>query len=308
MAEAPEVEVLAQDLRRYVAGRPITAVRVLDPAAVRFPAPDAYAALLVGRTIAAATRWAKHLWLPLAQGPHASAGPDPASGAPSESASESAGESAAESAAESESEPLLALEIHLMLFGTLLLLPTPAPYAPQTLIAWTLDRGQDLRLLDRLAYARSAAGPAADLIARLDLAALGPDALDPGFSAEALHVRLHTRRAVLKTVLLNQRVVAGLGNRDADESLWLAAIDPRRSASSLTPEESQRLHAAMTGVLQGGLALRGTQRDLLGVKGGAPHGRYVFERSGRPCQRCGAAIAATRIGGRNTHFCPNCQR
>jgi formamidopyrimidine-DNA glycosylase len=194
-----------------------------------------------------------------------------------------------------------------MLFGTLVLVPTTAACAPITLITWTLDRGEELRLLDRLGYARSSAGPAAELIERLDLATLGPDALDPGFSAQTLYDRLHPRRAVLKTVLLNQRVVAGLGNRDADESLWLAALDPRRSAASLTPEETQRLHGAMTAVLQEGLALRGTQRDLFGRKGGALHGRYVFERGGKPCLRCGSRIAATRIGGRNTHFCPGCQ-
>jgi formamidopyrimidine-DNA glycosylase len=280
MAEAPEVEVLAQDLRACVAGRPITAAAVIDPAAVRFPPPDAYTRLLTGCTIAGARRWAKHLWLPLADTP---------------------GEGSA-------GEPPLALEIHLMLFGTLVLLPSTTAIAPTTLITWTLDGGEELRLVDRLGYARSAAGPPGELIERLDLATLGPDALAPDFGPQTLRERLQGRRGVLKSVLLNQRVVAGLGNRDADESLWLAAIDPRRSASSLSDEEIQRLHAAMRGVLQEGLALRGTQRDLFGRKGGAPHGRYVFERSGSPCARCGTRIAAIRMGGRNTHFCPQCQK
>nr|MDQ3013119.1 formamidopyrimidine-DNA glycosylase [Acidobacteriota bacterium] len=119
--------------------------------------------------------------------------------------------------------------------------------------------------------------------------------------------QLARRRGVLKTVLLNQRVLAGLGNRDADESLWLAGIDPRRSAASLTEEELIRLQAAIIKVLTEGLALRGTQRDLFGRKGQAQHGRFVFEKTGRPCQRCSAPIAQLRIGRRNTHYCPQCQ-
>jgi formamidopyrimidine-DNA glycosylase len=108
-------------------------------------------------------------------------------------------------------------------------------------------------------------------------------------------------------VLLNQRILAGLGNRDADESLWLAQIDPRRSAASLTPDELTRLHAAIGTVLSEGVALRGTQRDLFGRKGEAIHRRNIFERTREPCPRCGTPIAYLRIGGRNTHYCPNCQ-
>jgi formamidopyrimidine-DNA glycosylase len=112
---------------------------------------------------------------------------------------------------------------------------------------------------------------------------------------------------VLKSVLLNQRVLAGLGNRDTDESLWLAQIDPRRSAASLTTDELVRLHAAIGKVLSEGIALRGTQRDLFGRKGQAIHRRYIFEKTREPCPRCETPIAYLRIGGRNTFYCPNCQ-
>jgi formamidopyrimidine-DNA glycosylase len=102
-------------------------------------------------------------------------------------------------------------------------------------------------------------------------------------------------------------VLAGPGNRDTDESLWLAEIDPRRSAASLTSDELTRLHAAIGTVLTEGIALRGTQRDLFGRKGSAIHRRYIFEKAGEPCPRCGKRIAYLRIGGRNTFYCPNCQ-
>ena len=112
----------------------------------------------------------------------------------------------------------------------------------------------------------------------------------------------------LKAVLLNQKVLAGLGNRDADESMWLAGIDPRRAPVSLAPDEIARLHGAIGEVLREGLELRGTQADLFGRPGQARHRRNVFERTGQPCPRCGTPIAHLRITGRNTHFCPHCQR
>jgi formamidopyrimidine-DNA glycosylase len=270
MAEVPEVEILVRDLRDAVVGRRIEQVLLPQPVAVRFPSPEEYAGLLAGQTVQGARRWAKHIWLPL-------------SGA-------------------------LALEIHLMLFGTLVLVPCGQVVVPDTMVVWRLDHGQDLRLIDRLGYARSAAGAPETVIDRLDLRGLGPDALEQGFDEQVLVDRLKTRRGVLKTVLLNQRVLAGLGNRDADESMWLAGIDPRRTASSLSEDEIIKLHAAIVQVLQEGLALRGTQRDLFGRKGQAQHGRFVFERTGRPCPRCQTPVAALRIGGRNTHYCPRCQQ
>jgi formamidopyrimidine-DNA glycosylase len=201
----------------------------------------------------------------------------------------------------------LVLAVHFALWGTLALVPTEQPRLPETLIIWHLDQDQDVRLIDKLGYARAAAGPPDLLAERLDLRSLGPEALDPNFSVDVLARQLAKRRGLLKTVLLNQRVLAGLGNRDTDESLWLAGIDPRRAAASLTPEELTQLHAAIGKVLTEGIALRGTQRDLFGRKGQAVHRRYIFEKSREPCPRCGAPIAYIRIGGRNTFYCPNCQ-
>lgn len=170
-----------------------------------------------------------------------------------------------------------------------------------------MDQDEDLRLLDKLGYARAALASPEVLAERLDLSSLGPEVLDPSFTVGVLARQLN-RRGILKTVLLNQRVLAGLGNRDADESLWVAGLDPRRPAASLTPEEIARLHAAIGQVLDEGIALRGTQRDLFGQPGRARRRRNIFERTGEPCPRCGTPIARTRIGGRNTHYCSDCQR
>jgi formamidopyrimidine-DNA glycosylase len=269
MAEVPEVETLTRDLRDAVSGRRIQDVRVLQPASVRFPAPSEFSALLKDRVVMGADRRAKYILLPLSDG--------------------------------------LTLAVHLMLWGTLALVPSAQALVSETLIIWKLDRDEDLRLLDKLGYARAAVAQNDALAELLDLHSLGPEALDPAFNVDVLARQLARRRGVLKTVLLNQRVLAGLGNRDADESMWLAEIDPRRSAASLTEEELARLHAAIVKVLAEGIALRGTQRDLFGRKGQAEHRRYIFERTWQPCPRCATPVAHVRIGGRNTHYCPQCQ-
>lgn len=270
MAEVPEVETIVRDLRETVVGRPIQSTDVLLAAAVRFPNVQEFAALLTDRVVLGANRRAKYILMPL-------------------------------------SDDLL-LAVHFALWGTLVLVPTGQPRLPETVVIWYLDQQQDLRLIDKLGYARAAVGAADELEKRLDLHSLGPEALDPDFNVEILTRQLARRKGVLKSVLLNQRVLAGLGNRDTDESLWLAGIDPRRAAASLTPDEFTRLHAAIGQVLSEGIALRGTQRDLFGRKGQAVHRRNIFEKTREPCPRCGTPIAYIRIGGRNTFYCPNCQK
>jgi len=269
MAEVPEVETIVRDLREAVVGRTLRETEVLLSAAVRFPTVDEFTILLTDRIFLDAQRRAKYILLTLSGD--------------------------------------LLLAIHFALWGTVALVATEQSRLPETLIIWHLDQDQDLRLIDKLGYARAAAGIPSALAEKLDLHSLGPEALDPDFDVDMLARQLAKRRGVLKSVLLNQRVLAGLGNRDTDESLWLAGIDPRRSAASLTRDEITRLHEAIGKVLSEGIALRGTQRDLFGRKGQAIHRRYIFEKSGEPCPRCGTRIAYTRIGGRNTFYCPNCQ-
>ena len=269
MAEVPEVETLVRDLREAVVGRALLTTDVLLPATVRYPAVAEFSELLTDRTFLDSQRRAKYILLPLSGD--------------------------------------LLLAVHLALSGTLTLVPADEPRLPETVIIWHLDQAQELRFTDKLGYARAAVGSPDILAERLDLNSLGPEALDPNFKVDVLARQLSNRQGVLKTVLLNQRVLAGLGNRDADESMWLAQIDPRRSAASLTSDELVRLYDAIKNVLAEGIALRGTQRDLFGRKGEAIHRRKIFEKARQPCPRCGTFITYLRIGGRNTYYCPNCQ-
>jgi formamidopyrimidine-DNA glycosylase len=270
VAEVPEVETLVRDLCALVVGRTIRGAHVQMPAAVRFPEPSAFESLVAGRRVVDANRRAKHLLCDLSGG--------------------------------------FTLALHMMLHGTLRLFPVGAPTDEQTLVVFTLDGAEELHLRDRKGFARVAAGPEGEVAARLKLADLGPELLDADFPPQGLAARLAGRRGVLKTALVDQKVVAGLGNRDVDESLWEAQIDPRRRAGSLDDGEIERLHAAARAILAEGIALRGTMTDLRGVRGGARQDRKIYNHAGEPCPRCGATLQRTFIGQAVTYFCAGCQR
>lgn len=269
MAEVPEVEILARDLCALVVGRTITAARVLLPETLRFPAPPVFEDLLAGRRVEDANRRAKWLLCDLSGG--------------------------------------VTLALHMMLHGTLRLFPAGTPPDPATMAIITLDDAEDLQLRDRKAYARAAAGPRDEVAERLKLAALGPELLDPLFTPMGLAARLTGRRGVLKSALVDQKILAGLGLRDADESLWEAQINPRRVAGSLSQAEIARLFHAARAVVGEGIALRGTMTDLRGVRGGARQDRKIYLHAGEPCPRCGARIQRTTIGQSATFFCGGCQ-
>jgi len=131
---------------------------------------------------------------------------------------------------------------------------------------------------------------------------LGPDAADPAVTVAAFGAALARRRIAIKVALLDQRVLAGVGNIYAAEALWLARIDPRVPALSLTRARQQRLLDAVRAVLAKAQAGQGRYRD-----DGA--GRFeVYDREGLPCSRCGTAIERIVQAGRSTYFCPHCQR
>jgi formamidopyrimidine-DNA glycosylase len=139
----------------------------------------------------------------------------------------------------------------------------------------------------------------------------GPEPLGSRFTTSWLAGQLARRRGPVKAVLLDQRVVAGLGNIYADEALWRARVSPLRSASTLTREEVGRLHRAIRASLRAGIERQGsTLRDYAtpdGSSGSMQEEFRVYGRDGLPCPRCRTEIAKTRVGGRGTWFCPRCQ-
>lgn len=276
MPELPEVETLRSDLERSVLGRRVTHVEVFHGALVRAPSVEEFKQKLVGRTLQAAKRRGKYLLVHLDDG--------------------------------------LVWGLHLSLEGRFLLVPSDAPVAEGTKLAVTLDDARDLRLWDRVSYAATALGEASVVDATFHLDALGPEPTAEGFSRDVLCTRIGARRGMIKPILLDQHVIAGVGNIYADESLWRAKVYPERKANTLTDAEWEALHRALVDTLREGVAHRGTSargglyRDLHGQKGAHQNHLAVFRRAGKPCPRCRTDIVRTEVGGRSTFYCPTCQR
>ena len=144
------------------------------------------------------------------------------------------------------------------------------------------------------------------------LKSLGTEPLSEDFTPEILAKSLSGRKSPIKQVLLNQEVIAGLGNIYADEALYYASIHPLRRANSLTPAEVQLLHEGIISVLTLGIEHGGTSfseyRDLWGEAGDNYNHVRVYHQEGKPCLRCGTPIERIVVAQRSTHFCPKCQK
>ena len=140
---------------------------------------------------------------------------------------------------------------------------------------------------------------------------LGAEPLSAAFTARVLRERLRGRRIAVKGALLDQRVVAGLGNIYADEALWRARIHPLRRAGEVAPGDVTRLHRALRDALRLGVARQGAtlrNYERPGGETGAMQEEFrVYGRAGEPCDRCGRPIEKTRVAGRGTSYCPGCQ-
>ena len=201
------------------------------------------------------------------------------------------------------------LVLHLMMSGRIFLRPADDPVEHTRLIV-EFDEGPALHFVDTRRFGRAwlLPPPAIDTL----LASLGPEPLEPGFDGRVLRAALEGRRRAIKPTLLDQRIVAGVGNIYADEALWLARIHPDTPAGSLSLRRLNNLARAIVATLRAGIEHGGTSfRTHVGSDG--ERGRYqerlnVFQRTGEPCPRCGRAIERLVIGQRGTHICPRCQR
>ena len=183
---------------------------------------------------------------------------------------------------------------------------------PHTHVVLSLDNGTELRYSDPRRFGRLLLGTEADLVAARALPRLGPEPLGDEFTPRALHRRLRGRRAPLKLLLLDQSVLAGVGNIYADEACFRARVRPDRPAGRLSLERVRRLHAAVRESLRLGIANRGSSVDdyvdVYGARGRQQEELQVYGRGGQPCFSCGAPLTLVRLGGRSTVFCRRCQR
>ena len=202
------------------------------------------------------------------------------------------------------------LVVHLGMTGSLQILPREDAVAdPYTRAWWVLDDGSDvLAFRDVRRFGRLAVVPRGEYLGTL--AVQGLDALDPALTAEDFWRALKGSRRAIKTQLLSQRPLAGVGNIYADEALWLAQIHPRKR--TITRAQAAELLDALREVMEASLDNGGTTlRDYRNFNGGAGENRRrlaVYGRAGQPCLRCGTELRRTLLDGRSTTWCPTCQR
>lgn len=205
------------------------------------------------------------------------------------------------------------LIVHLRMTGKLYLAPTGAPPGKHEHVILDLDDGRSLHYQDPRKFGRLWLTPDPAAILRN----LGPEPFGPDFTPAYLSQKLAGRTAAIKGLLLDQRILAGVGNIYADEALYRARLHPSRAGGDLAEDEIGRLHAAVQAVLAraieqqgsslGGSSLQNYMRPG-GQQGGFQEEHNVFRRTGQPCPRCGHPIERIVIAQRSSHFCPICQR
>ena len=273
MPELPEVETIKEDLRGLVVGSWIESAEVLDSSLVEQPALEEFARRLAGVRITRARRRAKHLIVELDSGD--------------------------------------ALVIQLKIGGQLLLVPPVEEPRAELMLVLHLDGDRRLFLRDQTGFSRARLLTPDELAERLS--SLGPEPLDAGFGVAYLRETLGSRRAQIKPLILDQKVISGIGNIYADEILFDARLHPRRKANTLSAEEWETLYGAIRENLAAGVEHRGTTvrlyKDVLDRPGEHQNYLRVFEKQGKPCPKgCGGEVVRESVGGRPTHYCPRCQR
>lgn len=207
----------------------------------------------------------------------------------------------------------LTIVSHLRMEGKYQLAPTVDTPKPRFLHVWfTFTDGSQLRYLDMRKFGRMqlvTTGEETKTVA--GLAKMGPEPTAATFDLKAFKVALGKRKAPIKSVILDQTVVAGVGNIYADETLWLARINPEQAANTLSAKAVKALHDAIIAELRKAITLGGTSVhsfvDADGHRGAMQDQLHVYDREGTPCDRCGTTILKIKVGQRGTHYCPHCQ-
>lgn len=275
MPELPEVETVCRGLNLVTSGLIINCGEVLLSRSLAFPADAIFTKQIQGRKIIQWHRRGKYLLGELSQG---------------------------------------WLGVHLRMTGQLLWLNSHSPLQKHTRIRFFFSEGQELRFVDTRTFGKvwfiADSTPIENIITGLQK--LGPEPFSADFSLMYFQERLRKSHRSIKTILLDQSLVAGIGNIYADEALFLSHIHPLTIASDLTPPQVESLRLAIIKVLGSAIASGGTSfSDFLqvtGVNGNYGGKAWVYGRKAQPCRVCHTPIDKLKLSGRSCHFCPQCQR
>jgi formamidopyrimidine-DNA glycosylase len=268
MPELPEVESTVLYLRDRVANELIHNVEVNWARTVQHPSVEDFKLKLVGRLISAVQRRGKYIVFVL----------------------------------ESDSQKPCFLFSHLRMTGSFDVVEHDAPLSKHDRVLLQLKSGKEIRFNDPRKFGRFYLGNEKDSCT----SHLGPEPLDSSFTAEVLMQILQTRSGRMKSVLLDQSAIAGLGNIYADEVLWASRIHPLLPAKRVTSTQAKLLHRSIQKILRKAIESKGTDFG----DGVVTYGMYrpkVYGRAEQKCPRCSSLIKRIVVGQRSTHYCPKCQ-
>ena len=280
MPELPEVETVRRGLERQLQQFSIARIEVLRARAVAWPPdPELFCDALRGCRVGAWQRRGKYLIAALEQA----------------------------------GEPAGHWGVHLRMTGQFLWLEQPGEPCSHTRVRLWNGAGAELRFVDTRSFGQMwwvpPGQPPEAVITGLQK--LGPEPFSEAFSAGHLAQRLAGSSRPIKSALLDQSLVAGVGNIYADESLFLSGIAPHTASGRIGLAQLNTLHRALVDVLHTSIGAGGTTfsdfRDLTGTNGNYGNAAWVYRRGGEPCRVCGTPIRRDRLGGRSSHWCPQCQ-
>lgn len=285
MPELPEVETYVRELEPELRGRAITSATVHWPRIIATPSPNEFMQQVVGQRFSTFDRRGKYMLFGL---------------------EEIGGDNAGDDSGDT-------LIVHLRMTGKVQLRPGDATMGKHTHMALNLDDGRQIHYVDPRKFGRIWLVPDPESVVNK----LGPEPLGDEFTLVGFAESLAGRRASIKALLLNQSIVAGIGNIYADEALFLAGIRPARPGGELGWIEVESLHHAVRAVLAEAIKWRGSSlgdSDLQNyIRPGGEAGDFqkrhnVFQRTGKSCPVCGTPIERIVLAQRSTHFCPQCQK
>jgi formamidopyrimidine-DNA glycosylase len=273
--ELPEVETVRLGLNQVTLNQPIVGGALLLDRTIAHPTASEFVDSLIGLSIQDWQRYGKYLLAKL--------------------------------------EPLGWLGVHLRMTGQLLWMNQSDPLQKHTRVRLFFDNDRELRFVDQRTFGQMwhVIGDRDPKSIITGLQRLGHEPFSDQFSDDYFYAQLNGRKRPIKNALLDQMLVAGVGNIYADEALFLSGIHPQTLCTELTREQAQRLRENVIRVLKDSIAARGTSfsdfRDVSGVNGNYGGIAWVYGREGDRCRTCETVIDRVKLAGRSAHFCPNCQ-
>jgi len=270
--ELPEVESVRQGLEHLVVGKRIKAVNVLWDNIIKDPSVDTFKRQIIGQRIESVGRRGKFLLFELT------------------------------------SDMLIS---HLRMEGKFKVETSEAPLTKHTHVLFSLDDGTELRYLDVRKFGKMSLTPKLSAFEHPSLRDLGPEPFETSLTDDHLHRFLKKRQRSIKSCLLDQKMVTGIGNIYADEILFRAKVHPERQANTLTPDDIALLKEAIVSIMtqavaSGGTTIR-TYANAYGQEGSYQSQLKVYGKTGEPCPNCHTPFVKGKVAQRGTHYCPVCQ-